>query len=128
MSITLTHARRRWAYRLIHRVSEPPPQYGSAEWLALPEGSPERIAAVIVAAEAWAQAADTLEDDLRREIEIGRVQQKRLDDEEYQDRAAAHRRDYSRLPATTFVQRRRVQLEAARPEDGDFSGVNGAAS
>jgi hypothetical protein len=45
--------RRAWAYALISRAATPPPAYGSVEWLALPDG-PERVAAVILAAEKFA--------------------------------------------------------------------------
>ena len=128
VNITAIHARRRWAYRLIHRVSAPPPQYGTAEWLALAEGSPEKVAAVVIAAESWAQAGDTLEDDLRRELQTARLEDKRADDEDYAARADAHRRRYSKLPTTTFLQRRQAQLADAHPKAGDFSGVNGSAS
>lgn len=48
-------ARRKWAYSLIQRASQPPPAYGSPEWCALPEGSPEKVAAVKVAAECHAR-------------------------------------------------------------------------
>lgn len=43
--------RRAWAYAMISRCQTPPPAYGSLEWLALPDGSLEKVAAVILAAE-----------------------------------------------------------------------------
>ncbi|MDQ3103702.1 MAG: DUF2742 domain-containing protein, partial [Actinomycetota bacterium] len=60
--------RRRWAYGLIRRCPSPAPSYGSAEWLALADDDPGKVAAVVVAAECWAQSGDTLELDLRREV------------------------------------------------------------
>ena len=58
--------------------------------MALAESSPEKVAAVGVAAEAWAMSGDHLKDDHRREVEVGRLEHKRLDDEEYA--ARGHRR------------------------------------
>lgn len=49
--VTPGEQRRAWAYALISRATEPPPAYGSSEWLALPESSPEKVAAVVLAAE-----------------------------------------------------------------------------
>lgn len=43
--------RRAWAYAMISRCQAPPPAYGSLEWLALPDGSIRKVAAVILAAE-----------------------------------------------------------------------------
>ncbi len=57
--------RRAWAYALVSRARRPPPAYGSLEWLALPESSAEKVAAVVLAAEKtmldW-EAAKRLED------------------------------------------------------------------
>lgn len=55
--------RREWARRLISRGNtpgNPPPRYGSAEWCALPESHPAKIAAVVLAAESWAWGNDVL--------------------------------------------------------------------
>lgn len=55
--------RREWARRLIARGNPPGtlvPAYGSPAWCALPESDPARIAAVVLAAEAWAWTSDTL--------------------------------------------------------------------
>jgi len=57
--------RRAWAYRWVSRCHEPPVGYGTPEWLALPDGSPEKLAAVILAAERCVldlEAAKALED------------------------------------------------------------------
>lgn len=85
------HARRRWAYVMVSRCSEPPPAYGSAEFLALPDGDLRKVAAVIRAAENWATDGDNLEENLRVEIETARAAHKALDDAEYVARRDAHR-------------------------------------
>ena len=87
----MTHARRRWAYRMMSRCSAPPPVYGSAEWLALPEGSAEKVAAVVCAAECWATDGDNIEANLRAEFTTATAANKRADDEEYVARRDAHR-------------------------------------
>ena len=59
--------RRAWAYAMVSRCQTPPPAYGSPEWLALPDGSVEKVAAVILAAEKCAidlEAAKAAEDRL----------------------------------------------------------------
>jgi hypothetical protein len=88
-------ARRRWAYRMIQRCQEPPPTYGTREWLALPEGSPERVAAVVVAAENWAREGDDLEQNLRQEIALARAAHKKVEDEEYVQQHRGHREWWS---------------------------------
>ncbi|WP_028646664.1 DUF2742 domain-containing protein [Nocardiopsis sp. CNT312] len=54
--------RREWARRLIARgnTTTPPPAYGTPAWCALPEAHPAKIAAVVLAAEAWAWGTDPL--------------------------------------------------------------------
>ena len=81
---------------MIQQSPTPPPPYGSPEWLALPEGSPARMAAVVRAAEAWAQG-DNLEDHLRLEVDLSRHAFKADEDDEYQARAAAHREQWRNL-------------------------------
>jgi hypothetical protein len=49
--VSPAESRRAWAYALISRAATPPPAYGSPEWLALPESSPEKVASVVLAAE-----------------------------------------------------------------------------
>ena len=90
-------SRRRWAYRMIRRCPEPPPTYGSADWLALPEGSPAKVAAVIIAAEAWARMGDELEAEIRVELDLAWKAHKAAEDAEYRARAAAHREEWGRL-------------------------------
>lgn len=87
--------RRAWAYGLISRASSPPPRYGSPEWLALPEG-PEKVAAVVIAAEAWASSGDVLEETLRVQLDAARqAHLKAAEDEAYRAHREAWRRDWS---------------------------------
>lgn len=86
--------RRRWAYGLISRTNTPPPQYGSPEWLALPDG-PEKVASVVIAAEAWASSGDVLEETLRAQVEAERqAHLKAAEDEAYRAHRDAWRRDW----------------------------------
>ncbi len=119
--------RRRWAYGLISRSPNPPPAYGSADWLALPEGSVTKVASCVIAAETWAQGGDTLVDDLRRDVDNARRSFKKIEDEEYRQRADDHRRAWATPTGRTFVQRRRAQLEAVAPREGDFLGRGNVA-
>lgn len=91
------HARRRWAYRMMSRCDSPPPAYGTSEWLALPEGSVEKVSAVIRAAECWARDGDELENRLRIEIELAREAFTADDDAEYVARRDAHRAEFGGL-------------------------------
>ena len=120
----LISRRRRWAYVLIRRAPSPPPTYGSVEWLALAEGSPEKVAGVVVAAEAYARAGDTLEEDLRREVENARAAFKSAEDADYQARAAEHRARYGKGgDVVSFAERRQRELDNARqPRPGDYPG------
>jgi hypothetical protein len=76
---------------MVERCQTPPPPYGSAAWLALPDSSIKKVAAVVVAAEAWARSGDTLEEDLRIEMERLAYAYKRDEDADYAARAKAHR-------------------------------------
>lgn len=105
-------ARRRWAYSMLRRCETPCPPYGSPEWLALPEGSPYKVGAVVVAAEAWAKTGDTLAEDLWRELEDRRRLDKQHEDAQYVERAAEHRRQYRHLRLVTDW---RQQPAAPRP-------------
>jgi len=102
----------------------PPPTYGSADWLALVEGSPEKVAGVVVAAESWARGADDLEENLRRGIEDARAAFKATEDADYAARAAEHRERYERLgQVVSLAERRRRRVEeAGRPRPGDYPG------
>lgn len=63
--VTPAEARRAWAYARIQLCQTPPVGYGSPEWIALADRSPEKWAAIILAAEKclidW-EAAKRLED------------------------------------------------------------------
>ncbi|MDP9390180.1 MAG: hypothetical protein M3P89_02070 [Actinomycetota bacterium] len=58
-----------WARALIERAHGPLPTYGSPEWDALEDG-PEKVAATVVAAEAWRTYWDPAERGLRLRIEL----------------------------------------------------------
>ena len=90
--------RKAWAYGLIRKFTGRPARYGSAEWLALEDGCPEKIAGAVVAAEAWACQADTLEEDLRFEVE------------EYAEQAAGTRRPVQRAAAEPAHRHRHQRL------------------
>jgi hypothetical protein len=91
-------ARKRWARRLMTAPGGPVPAYGTAEWLALPEGDPAKVAAVVRAAECWACDADDLEARLRLEVETMSLAHKRAEDDAYAARRDAHRAEWQRLP------------------------------
>lgn len=116
-------ARRCWAGQLINRQTPERPMYGSPQWAMLPNDHPDKIAACVVAAECWASAADTMEDDLKLEIEMSQKSYKRAEDEAYKANYEAHRRRFPAARVTdSFNARRARQLEAARPRQGDFMG------
>ena len=114
--------RRYWARQLIDRQTPNRPQYGSTAWLMLPNDHPDKVAAAVVAAECWASTADTLEDDLRREIEQLQIGHKREEDRAYIASVEAHRQQFGGRVLSSFEERRRRQLEAAQPRPGDFKG------
>jgi hypothetical protein len=106
----------------------PLPVYGDATWLMLPDGDDVKVAAVIVAAEAWASERDELPTTLAVQVEATRRAFKADEDAAYAERAAAHRERWAgRTPRKSFMDRRREQLEDAKPRPGDFPG-NGTAS
>ena len=84
----MSAARRAWAYGFIRRARGRLPAYGSPEWQALPE--PEKIAACVIAAEAWALTGDRLEADLRAELEASQRAHKAAEDAEYVARRDGH--------------------------------------
>lgn len=118
-----TYARRHWARLLIEKAGGVElPRYGSVEWLRLPEGDPVRIAAVVVAAEAYARQGDELEDDLRREVDALQHAYKDGQDEGRLDRIEAHREEWGRvvqLPPGIWAERNAARR--ARLEGGDAS-------
>jgi hypothetical protein len=119
-----TSHRRRWAYGLIRKIKTPPPSYGSEAWLALPDGSDEKIAAVVIAAECWAVDGEDLAGRLAREIDAERTaEQHRLD--------ALHAENVETVQALakrpgiglSYAERRTRELaDAIRPRPGDYPG------
>ena len=83
--------RRAWAYAMVARCKTPPPAYGSRDWLALPDGSAEKVAAVVIAAESWALEGDFLEQSLRTEVEALQRAHKAAEDAEFCARRDGHR-------------------------------------
>jgi hypothetical protein len=94
----------------------------------LPLNHPARIAAVVIAAEAWAGDGDDIEHRLSVELDSSRFAFKQAEDTEYQTRAAAHRRSAPRPVRSSFQQRRAEQLQAAEPRPGDFPGRKGSGA
>lgn len=121
--------RKSWSRALIDKATRPISSYGSPEWCALPLDHPNRIAAVVLAAESWAWDWESLEENLRREVEDLREAHKREEDAEYVRNYVEHRKTWSRKSARvvsmSFGERRRQQLEDAKPRPGDFPGRNG---
>ncbi len=119
----LSLGRRTWARRYIERQTPARPTYGTTRWLMLDDDHPDKLAAAIVAAECWASAGDTLEDDLRREIAYLRAAHKREEDGDYQRSAESHRVQFGRTRfVRSFMDRRADQLAAAKPRPGDHAG------
>ena len=90
--------RRGWSRRMIGNAAGLKiPRYGSLEWLQLPEGSVAKVAAVVIAAEAWARVGDDLADDLTRELEQTRRVRKQLEDEHRAGQVSRHREQWRHL-------------------------------
>lgn len=87
-------ARQEWAKALLGRATGPVPAYGTAEWLALPDG-PAKVAAVVRAAECWAREADDLEARLRYELWWDWMREKRAQDAARIEQIEAHRAQWS---------------------------------
>lgn len=85
-------ARKAWVRRYTRQAPDAPP-FGSAQWLALPDG-PAKIAAVVRAAEAWAMDGDDLQARLGAELDALRLADKRAEDDAWHARQAAHRAAY----------------------------------
>lgn len=96
--MTQAAIRREWAQALIRRASKPLPSYGSAEWVALPEGSAEKVASVVIAAECWAREADELEQNLRAEVAELQRAHKVSEDADYVASIEQHREQWKHLP------------------------------
>ncbi|MDQ3165028.1 MAG: hypothetical protein M3Q17_02525 [Actinomycetota bacterium] len=80
-----------------------------------------KVVAVVVAAEATARESDNLEVNLRRELDARRLAHKTCEDADYVERAAAGRKTAPRW-GPSFLERRRAQLDAAKPRPGDLTG------
>lgn len=119
--------RRAWAYALISRCQTPPAAYGSEAWLALPDG-PEKVAAVVIAAEAWALAGDTLEDDLRAELQFAQEAEDRRWQELHDD-AVSIAQETAKSPHIgrgDYAERRAREIaQASLPRPTDQYGGNG---
>jgi len=122
MSAPSATMRRRWAYALIRRSPTPAPLYGTPEWIALADDDAGKVAAVVVAAECWATAGDTLELDLRREVEAARLAYKQAEDDDYRARAEAHRKEWVPPSGGGFAERRQAQLAGVLPRPDDHPG------
>jgi len=124
------HLRRCWASSLIRRAGKPPPSYGSPEWLALPEGSPAKVASVVVAAEAWAVDGDDIPERMRRDLADVRRAERHQDDELFTANVVPMVQALASRPdlGTTYAERRTRELaDAMKPRPGDFPGIVSAA-
>lgn len=63
-----------WAGALIDSADGPIPRYGTPEWAALPETSRAKVAACVIAAEAWRSYWDPREVATRTRLEIAGAQ------------------------------------------------------
>lgn len=97
---------------MVRAASGPIPSFGSAAWHRLPEGSRERVAAVCVAAQAWAEQSDHLAVRLHRELADARAANDQHDAAEFARMAAGVRRLAS-VPTMAEVWDRRGQPERA---------------
>lgn len=59
-----------WARALIDSAEQPIPQYGSDEWAQLPDTSRTKVAACVIAAEAWRTYWEPAEVALRARLEL----------------------------------------------------------
>ena len=85
--------RMEWARRYIAAAPDAP-AYGTPEWLALPDG-PEKVAAVVRAAECWATEGDDLEHRLAAELEALRRHDKAAEDAAFHEAATSHRKHWT---------------------------------
>ena len=121
----LSIGRRTWVRRYIEHQAHtgPAPEYGSTEWLALPDDDMRKWISAVKAAECWAQEGDNLEPELRREVAEMQRQHKLREDEEYQQSATAHRERYGNPPTRkSFVERRSEQIHSATGRSDDYPG------
>jgi hypothetical protein len=97
------------------------PAYGSPDWLALPEGTPAKVAAVVRAAECWATEGDELEGRLRHEVEHLAAAFKADEDTDYAARRDAHRGEWSGLSGQVVRIDRAKAARAQMLEGGEAS-------
>lgn len=71
-----------WARALIDNAEQPIPQYGSDEWAQLPDTSRAKVAACVIAAEAWRTYWEPDEVALRTRLQIDGARASELKDEE----------------------------------------------
>ncbi len=92
----------------------------------LPDNDPAKALAALVAAEAWARSAETLQTDLAVEIATAReVAAKYAEDTAYREQVEAHRNRWGPVARSTvapFAERRRARIEAAAPRSDDYLG------
>lgn len=75
--------RESWVQRMLEGIPRPLPEFGSPEWLALPDGDRLKIGSIVVAAECWARDGDDLEQRLRTEVLAASRAHKAAEDAEY---------------------------------------------
>lgn len=107
--------RKAYIYSLIRKFPGKPVRYGSEEFLALEDGCAEKIAAMCVAAEAWASSGDTLVEDLRFEVKEMSRCHKASEDRDFHQRAEEHQRTWSHLGRLRLVADWRKPPETPRP-------------
>jgi len=102
------------------------PRYGSAAWLRLGDRDPRKVAAVVIAAEAWRWDSLELPDRLAGELDEARRTTEELDAAEWSLAAASVRRTAS-TPTLLQLERRRWgdggRAAFGRPRPGDFEGM-----
>jgi hypothetical protein len=113
--------RREWLYGVVRRVDRPPAPYGSPDWLRYDDRDPRKWVAVVICAEARQEFYDDLPGNLAREVEAQAREHKRLEDAEYQTRAAAHRKRWRHLKVVPD------RPDPSAPRPGDYMG-RGSAS
>lgn len=102
-----------WARQLIANATGPIPEYGSAEWRALPDDSREKVAACIVAAECWRTYTDPAEVAWRLRADLG-AREDDPDDARWSPEAVAEVHRTASRPSYAELCRRRG--EPAREE------------
>lgn len=119
--------RRYWARRMVDKAKGADiPTYGEATWLSLPDGDPVKVAAVVIAAECWAQDGDDIPGRLAVEMAASYAAHKEAEDAAYVAKAKAHRETAPKPVRASFMQRRAEQLAAAAARTGDYTGRAGS--